>query len=328
MTPPGRWQGQRKSSFAGPVIPRRRIDGIAAVLLPFDVRGNPDYAGLARHLERTRAAGLTPAVNMDTGFGPQLDPAGRAAVLAVTRETLGAGARFVAGAMPFGDSGDQLTAYKSSVRAIIDLGGTPIVFPSELFRDAPGAEVARLHRVITEPAEKALAFELGAMFAPFGRIYDLDTVKRLMEIPNLAGLKHSSLTREPEYERLAIRDRERPGFHIYTGNDLAIDMVMYGSDYLLGLATFDPGAFGIRDRWWEAGNLKFSRLNAALQAVGTTAFRDPVPAYKHSAAVYLKLTGMLPDPHPHPACPRRPEGEEDLLAPLADAVLRTVSGAG
>ena len=257
---------------------------------------------------------------MDTGFGPQLDPAGRAAVLAVTRDTLGAGVRFVAGAMPFGDSGDVLAAYKSSVRVIVDAGGTPIVFPSMLFHDVPGAEVARLHREITEPAERALAFELGAMFAPFGRIYDLDTVKRIMEIPNLAGIKHSSLEREPEYERLALRDKERPGFHIYTGNDLAIDMVMYGSDYLLGLATFDPAAFGLRDRWWEAGDPRFAGLNAALQAVGTAAFRDPVPAYKHSAAVYLKLTGMLADPNPHPACPRRAPGEEELLAPLADAV--------
>jgi dihydrodipicolinate synthase/N-acetylneuraminate lyase len=294
------------------IIPRRKIDGIAAVLLPFDFGGRPDYAGFARNLERTRAAGLTPAVNMDTGFGPQLGPAGRAAVLAVTRETLGSGVRFVAGAMPFGDSGGPLAAYKSSVR--------PIVFPSVLFHDVPGAEVARLHREITEPAERALAFELGAMFAPFGRIYDLDTVKRLMEIPNLAGIKHSSLEREPEYERLALRDKERPGFHIYTGNDLAIDMVMYGSDYLLGLATFDPAAFGLRDRWWEAGDLRFARLNAALQAVGTAAFRDPVPAYKHSAAVYLKLTGMLADPNPHPACPRRAPGEDELLAPLAAAV--------
>ena len=32
----------------------------------------------------------------------------------------------------------------------------------------------------------------------------------------------------------------RPDFLVLTGNDLAIDMVMYGSDYLLGLSTFAP----------------------------------------------------------------------------------------
>ena len=30
---------------------------------------------------------------------------------------------------------------------------------------------------------------------------------------------------------------------MFTGNDLAIDMVMYGSDYLLGLSTFAPEEF-------------------------------------------------------------------------------------
>ncbi len=35
----------------------------------------------------------------------------------------------------------------------------------------------------------------------------------------------------------------RPDFKVLTGNDLAIDMVIYGSDYLLGLSTFAPDAF-------------------------------------------------------------------------------------
>ena len=104
---------------------------------------------------------------------------------------------------------------------------------------------------------------------------------------------------------------------VLTGNDLAIDMVMYGSDYLLGLSTFDPEAFAERDRYWAAGDGRFFDLNDALQALGSVAFREPVPAYKHSAAVYLKLTGGLTDPYPHPDCPRRPEWEAELLAPLA-----------
>ena len=41
---------------------------------------------------------------------------------------------------------------------------------------------------------------------------------------------------------------------IYTGNDLGINMIEYGSDYLLGLATFAPESFAERDRLWEAGD--------------------------------------------------------------------------
>ena len=40
----------------------------------------------------------------------------------------------------------------------------------------------------------------------------------------------------------------RPDFLVFTGNDLAIDMVMYGSDYLLGLSTFAPDLFASATR--------------------------------------------------------------------------------
>lgn len=311
-----------------PVRDRRKIDGISAVFLPHGADGKPDFAEFTRHLTRTAKAGLTPAVNMDTGFGPSLSPAQRSEVLRVARETLGAGAAFVAGAMPFGDPGDPLAAYRSSVIGIVAAGGTPIVFPSDLLRRATGPDVANLHREIIANVPRALAFELGEMFAPFGRIYDMETFRRLLGIPNLAGLKHSSLRREPEFERLAVRDRDRPDFKIYTGNDLGIDMVMYGSDYLLGLSTFDPEAFARRDAWWEAGDPRFFDLNDALQAVGSAAFRHPVPAYKHSAAVYLKITGRMRDPLPHPSCPRRPGWEADLLAPLAARVAAAMAAGG
>jgi len=92
------------------------------------------------------------------------------------------------------------------------------------------------------------------MFAPNGEIFDEETVRRLMDIPELKGIKHSSLDRLLELERLALRDERRPDFRIYTGNDLGINMIEYGSNYLLGLATFAPEKFAERDRWWESGD--------------------------------------------------------------------------
>src|SRR6185312_3669892 len=135
----------------------------------------------------------------------------------------------------------------------------------------------------TSPA--LLIFELGEMFAPFGQIYDLQTIRELMEIPQIKGLKHSSLSRELEWQRLTLRDEVRADFKVYTGNDLAIDMVMYGSDYLLGLSTFAPDVFAKRDRLWAAGDPAFYEWNDLLQYLGFFAFRAPVPAYKHSAAM-------------------------------------------
>lgn len=310
----------RVRALVGRIRPNRKIEGISAVLLPFGEVGEIRWENFRGHLLRTHRAGLQPAVNMDTGFGPQLTPGQRLDVLRFTRETLGPGAPFVAGAQAFNAPGDAQAAYVASVAEIVKLGGTPIVFQSPLFASAEGDALIGLYREIGRAAPAFLAFELGPQFAPFGRIYDLDTYRRLMAIPNLAGAKHSSLSRTLELERLAARDAERPGFSVYTGNDLAIDLVMYGSDYLLGLSCFDPEAFALRDRWWAKGDPRFYELNDALQAVGMVAFRDPVPAYKDSCAAYLNLTGRMKDARVHPACPHRPDWETEMLAPLAKLV--------
>ena len=254
--------------FLDRIKPGRKIDANSAVLLPFTRDGKPDYAEFEQHLVRTAKAGITPAVNMDTGFGPQLTPAQRVEVLKLSRRALGT-APFIAGAGAFGET------YEQAVKSILDAGATPIIFQSDAFASG---DVVALYKKIIAPAPKALAFELGKMFAPFGRIYDLETWKRLLAIPNLVGAKHSSLSRTEELARLELRDRERPDFKVYTGNDLAIDMVMYGSDYLLGISTFDPDAFALRDRWWAEKDERFFELNDALQALGAVAFRDPVPA--------------------------------------------------
>ncbi len=108
---------------------------------------------------------------------------------------------------------------------------------------------------------------------------------------------------------------------VLTGNDLAIDMVMYGSDYLLGLSTFAPAEFAARDRCWAAGDLDgFHRLNDLLQWLGTTAFRPPVPAYRHDAALFLQLRGWAGSDATPEGAPRRPAWERDLLADIASAM--------
>ena len=123
-------------------------------------------------------------------------------------------------------------------------------------------------------------------------------------------------------------DRQRPGFHVYTGNDLAIDMAFYGSDYLLGLSAFHVEAFAARDRLWAASDPRAFALNDVLQYLGWLAFRDPVPAYKHSAAQFLHARGRIATDRPHPRTPRRPDSDATLLAEISgriDALLRQLA---
>jgi hypothetical protein len=172
------------------------------------------------------------------------------------------------------------------------------------------------HAAIGSRSDRFIGFELGAMFVPYGRIVSLDAYRGLIDVPQCVGAKHSSLSRELEWERLALRDEVRPDFLVLTGNDLAIDMVMYGSDYLLGLSTFAPDVFAERDLLWTTGDPGFFELNDLLQYLGHFAFRAPVPAYRHDAAMVLELRGWATSDATPSGVPRRPASDRDVLADI------------
>lgn len=293
------------------LAPPRRLQGVSATLLPYR-EGRIDWKAFAQHVARTHAAGLGVAVNMDTGFGDLLSEAEREAVLDAARDALGAGVPFHAGAYP-DSGGDPLPGYHRAIEAIERRGAVPVVVQCRSMHDMPAAEKAAFYARILEPASRAVGFELGRMFALHGEIWDRETFARLLELPKLAGAKHSSLDRALELDRLATRDRLRPGFRIFTGNDLAIDMVRWGSDYLLGLSTFAPERFAERDRALADDDVAFLRRNDDLQHLGNVGFRAPVPAYKHAAAIFLQLTGRLERDEIHPKAPRRPASDRVLL---------------
>jgi dihydrodipicolinate synthase/N-acetylneuraminate lyase len=305
------------TDYVAMVKPGRKITGIAAALLPFDDRGDIAEDAYVRHLQATQTAGLTNAVNMDTGYVNYLSADEKLRVLRLAREALGPGVRFVAGAYIEGKEGDPVHLYRAEIERILEFGGTPILFQTARLHGKSASEKIAVYREVCKGIPEVIGFELGQMFAPNGEIFDEETVAGLMEIPEMSGMKHSSLDKVTELKRLALRDRIRPKFKIYTGNDLGIDMVEYGSDYLLGLATFCPEKFAERDRAWETGDPAYFGLSDALQHLGNVAFRAPVPAYKHSAAVFLNLCGRIPTSRTHPRSAVRPEWEAEILGDCA-----------
>ena len=298
--------------------PRRRITGASAVLLPITALGAIDWASFEVLVDRTLAADLIPAVNMDTGYVNLISADERIEVLRRTR-TVASGRTFYAGAFVGDAAGDSLALdrYLAEATTVAEHGGTPVIFQSHGLTALAPEAIVDAYAAIGRSVDGFVAFELGTMFAPFGAIYDLATYEALLGITACIGAKHSSLDRVLEWERLVLRDRVRPEFHVFTGNDLAIDMVMYGSDYLLGLSAFAPDVFARRDALWAAGDPGFYELNDVLQYLGQVAFRPPVPAYKHSAAQFLHLCGRLPGDDPHPDGTRRPDHDRALLADIA-----------
>ncbi len=297
--------------------PGRKVQGIAAALLPFEADGRIAVEAFQNHLRATHRCGLMNAVNMDTGYVNSLSEKEKFNVLRWTREALGKDAPFVGGAYIEGQTGDLVELYRKQMDAVVAHGGIPILFQTSRLHGKSSAEKAAAYAAVCRGYPQVLAFELGQMFAPNGEIFDEETFRRLMDIPEIKGIKHSSLDRLTELERLALRDAHRPDFRIYTGNDLGINMIEYGSDYLLGLATFAPEKFAERDRLWEKGDPAYYALSDALQYLGNVAFREPVPAYKHSAAVFLHLAGRIPSDLTHRENPKRPAWEAEILRDCA-----------
>ena len=309
---------------APPVVRERTIIGSSAVLLPMGDDGTVDWEGWAAHLERTIEHGLIPAVNMDTGFGPFLSDEDRRRVLEETATRTGT---FIAGVHLDDAPGTPLDtgALQAAALDVAASGALPILFPCFGLVDATDDELVWVHRALGDELDEFLAFELGPMFHPAGRLFSDEVFAEILSIDAVVGEKHSSLRRDVEWSRIRARDRLRPDFRLMTGNDLAIDLVTHGVDYLLGLSTFDPEAFAARDAAWAAGDdARFWELNDLLQYLGQFAFRAPVPAYRHDAAMYLRARGLLTSDRTHPRSAPRPSSDREVLADIAarlDALL-------
>ena len=304
------------------IIPNRKIEGISAILLPFlDDKGTVDWDSFDASISRTLDAGLAPAINMDTGFANLISEEIREEVLERTSRICD-GKFFCSGAFVGGSEGEPFAKDKTAaaIEAIQKRSGTPIIFQSFGLTNQTDDQIVASYDWIGSQCDRFIGFELGQMFAPFGKIYSLDVVRGIMGVKACSGIKHSSLNRELEWDRLRLRDEVRPDFKIYTGNDLAIDMVMYGSDYLLGLSAFSPQMFATRDKMWLEGDPKFYQLNDLLQYLGAFGFRQPVPAYKHSCAMFLKLQGLLKEDFTHPDSTGRPESDREVLQRMLESI--------
>lgn len=301
--------------------PRRKVMGISAMLLPFLENGEADWRGFSEHLERTMAAGLIPAINMDTGYGMLLTRTDRRFV-GIQTKSIAKGHPFCMGVcvpdqhdLPY-----NREAYLEELQFIHAMGAIPVITQSHGLTSLPDEELLRAYEDLARYTDHFYAFELGTMFAPFGKIYSMEVFEALLKIPNCLGIKHSSLSRELEWQRLVLRNQVRPEFRLFTGNDLAIDMIMYGSDYLLGLSTFAPQLFGLRDKYWLEGDPRFYELNDKLQYLGCFAFRPPVPAYKHSAAQFLHQRGWIATSRTHVRSLTRPDTDLPILHHIAESL--------
>lgn len=309
------------------LTPARRIDGCAALLLPYDEDGRPDLDALADLVQRTYAAGLTPAINTTAGYADLLTDDERDDALTVTAG-VARGRRFLAAVLPESSAAPLAVRYARAMARVRRQGGTPMMWPCSALTTLDDDAVADAYQEATVDQPGALAVEIAPALDDGSRVYSLDLFQRLTDIPTLGGVFHVSHSRVPEWYRLEARDTRRPEFRVYSGHELAIDMPAYGSDYVLASAGVLPEAFRMRDRLWTSGDAQVTELNDALQFVSAVIHRAPIAAARHSAAHVLAMRGALSGAWPHPGSARRPDAELDLLRGALerlDALLQRVS---
>jgi hypothetical protein len=293
------------------LTPSRTIDGAAALPVWVGASGRLDLAGLADRLQETFAAGLTPAVNL---FGGSVDRLGREQRIDVLTTAAGVarGRRFIAGTVPTEEAAPLAARYGRAVDAVVRQGGTPLLLPIRELSALDGDALAHLWRQATAGHRGVLLIEMAPAFDAPAPLYAADVVTRILDIASLGGLVHASLDRGAEWGRIEARDVARPDFRIYSGLGRALDMVTYGSDYLLATAGGAPEAFAARDRAWRQGAAIGFELNDALQALGTLLYRAPIDGARHGALQWLQARGAIGHAAPLPGLTLRPDSDVAL----------------
>ena len=297
------------------LTPSRTIDGAAALPVWLGAAGRLDLSGLAARLQETFAAGLTPAVNLFGGSADRLGHEQRVDVL-TTAAGVARGRRFIAGTMPTEDAMPLAVRYGRAVDAVVRQGGIPLLLPIRELAALDGDALAHLWRQATAGHRGVLVIEMAPVFGAPAPLYTPDVVTRILDIASLGGLVHASLDRGTEWARVEARDVARPDFRIYSGHERALDMVAYGSDYLLATAGCAPEAFAARDRAWRQGAPIGFELNDALQALATVLHRDPIDGARHGALQWLHVRGLVEHASPVPGITLRPDSDVELYREL------------
>src|SRR6516225_4890922 len=130
--------------------PHRKAHGIAAALLPYREDGKIAVDAFQQHLVATRHAGLSNAVNMDTGYVNYLTDGEKLEVLKWAREALGKDVPFVAGAYIERRDGEIVSLYRHEMDAIVQHGGIPILFQTARLQGRPAREKIAAYQAIAK----------------------------------------------------------------------------------------------------------------------------------------------------------------------------------
>jgi 4-hydroxy-tetrahydrodipicolinate synthase len=290
---------------------------IPAVIVPMREDFSIDFEALERYLEWVVQQGpVGLAVNVDTGEGPYLTSEERVEVIRTARRIANGRCSIVAGV-----GGPSTMTAIANGRAARDAGADALlVFPTAAFLNDPlDVEIPyQYHKMIADTSGlPIIVFQLGPIFG--GINYTSDALARVLELPQVIGLKDASFDAQ---RFLATRDIVRQSNHtvtMLTGNDnLLLESFLMGAQGgLLGYAAVGVGLLvellhTIQGKSFDEAMAMQSRVQSFCDYI----YKRPIGDYRGRCKVALVSMGLLT---PDQTFVRPPflslwEGEKDLAA--------------
>jgi len=308
---------------ANPRFPRpnltlkTRIQAVASVVVPFDELGDPDWDTFASLLARLNKLGMTAAVNM-THTTPSLLQT-NLQVGAAHQAHQQFGGRFYAGVHVHDAEGDwfNIDRYRRQIEVLTGLGGIPVIFPSHGLNALDDSEWIKAMDDIGRETDSFMIGEVGPLVSSTPNLREPGTNLHLVRNNACKGLVHASISRTAEFDRIAAQGKLRSDFRLFSANERAIDMPMFGSGYMLLAASMVPDVFMRRDSLWESGDRDVYELNDLLQYLAMFTARDPIAAQPHSTLQFLKLRGWVGSDRVPEGTPTRPDSDVEVLREIA-----------
>lgn len=281
---------------------------LTAMVTPFDSEGRlsvESAARLARWLVDHGSDGLVLAGS--TGESAVLDDTEKVALWSAVREAVAV--PLIAG------SGTNDTRHSVALtKAAVDTGVDGVLAVTPYYNRPSQAGLEGHFRAVAEAAEQkpVLIYDIPVRT---GRKVATETLVRLSEVPNIAGVKDAAAN-PGETARLIAEAAE--GFEVYSGDDLmTLPLLAVGAVGLIGVSThwIGPTMHDLIGAWKKGDVERARELNASLQRAmrfqSSEAAPNPLPA-----KAMMRVIGLPVGQCRQPMAPE-PEGLEDEARRLA-----------
>lgn len=273
----------------------KNLEGIIpAVIVPMHADYAIDLPAFEHYLEwvvQQSPVGL--AVNVDTGEGPYLTAEERAEVIRTARRVANKRCKIIAGV-----GGPSTQAAATNARSAREAGADALlIFPTPAFLNDPldTSIPYQYHKAIADASDlPIIVFQLGPIFG--GINYPEDALKKVLELPQVIGLKDASFDGQRFLQTRDIVRRADHPITLLNGNDnFLLESLLFGAQGgLLGFAAVGVGLMvellkSVQSKDFD----KATAMQPLVQGFCDYIYGKPIGDYRARCKVALVAMGLL-----------------------------------